>query len=515
MLLLIDNYDSFTYNLYQRFAELGAEVLVRRCDAITVSEALELHPSHLVISPGPGRPRDAGVSCDLITRLGPRIPTLGVCLGHQCIGEVFGGVVKRAPTPVHGKTSQVTHSGQGFFAGVISPLTASRYHSLVVERDTLPPVLELTASSSDGLVMGLRHREYPIYGIQFHPESILTPDGKRLLANFLAMSGSSALPPHVSPAPSGPVSENPQSTRYMSAATQSGHANTHSTPLVTKPYKLASREAHPEPTMLRIPAPAGEVIIGGEALVVMAGPCAVESEAQLLAAAHAARAGGATVLRGGAYKPSTSPYGFRGLGEVGLQLLAQARAETGLAIVTEVMTPADVGRVASYADILQVGARNMQNYALLDEVGIARMPVLLKRGLAATIEEWLLAAEYILAQGNPNVILCERGIRTFEPLTRNTLDINAVPLVKQLSHLPIIVDPSQGTGRRSLVGPVSLAAVAAGADGLIIEIHPQPEAALKDGVQSLGLAEYADLMPRVWAVAGVVRQGRRSRVSQD
>lgn len=273
---------------------------------------------------------------------------------------------------------------------------------------------------------------------------------------------------------------------------------------VSKPYKLASREFHPEPTRITVESPRGEIIIGGAEVVIMAGPCTVESEEQLMAAAHAAHAGGARILRGGAYKPSTSPYGFRGLGEAGLHMLAAARAATGMAIVTEVMTPSDVGLVAAYTDILQIGARNMQNYYLLDEVGRTRLPVLLKRGLSATIEEWLLAAEYILAQGNPQVMLCERGIRSFEPLTRNTVDINAVPLVKQLSHLPVIVDPSQGTGKRSLVAPVALAAVAAGADGLLIEIHPQPDIALKDGAQSLTLAQYAALMPRLGAVAAAV-----------
>lgn len=273
---------------------------------------------------------------------------------------------------------------------------------------------------------------------------------------------------------------------------------------VSKPYKLASREFHPEPTVVCISSPDGEVAVGGGEVVMMAGPCTIESEKQLLAAARAARAGGARILRGGAFKPSTSPYGFRGMGVEGLRLLAQARAETGMAVVTEVMTPADVALVCEYADVLQVGARNMQNYYLLDEVGRAGKPVLLKRGLAATIEEWLLAAEYILAQGNRDVMLCERGIRTFERLTRNTVDINAVPLVKQLSHLPVIVDPSQGTGKRSLVEAVSLAAVAAGADGLLVEIHPQPEAALKDGAQSLFLEEYAALMPRLRAVASAV-----------
>jgi 3-deoxy-7-phosphoheptulonate synthase len=273
---------------------------------------------------------------------------------------------------------------------------------------------------------------------------------------------------------------------------------------VTKPYKLASREFHPEPTRVTIPSPAGPITVGGDTVVMMAGPCTVESEEQLLAAARAAREGGASILRGGAYKPSTSPYGFRGLGVAGLELLARAREQTGLAVVTEVMTPGDVALVCGYADILQVGARNMQNYYLLDEIGRTQMPVLLKRGLSATIEEWLLAAEYILAQGNPNVVLCERGIRTFERATRNTVDINAVPVIKELSHLPIIVDPSQGTGKRSLVAPVSLAAVAAGADGLIVEIHPHPDEAIKDGAQSLTLQEYAALMPRLRAVATAV-----------
>lgn len=276
---------------------------------------------------------------------------------------------------------------------------------------------------------------------------------------------------------------------------------------VSKPYKLASREFHPEDTVIQIPSPNGDVLVGGREVVMMAGPCTVESEEQLLAAARAAKAGGAKVLRGGAYKPSTSPYGFRGLGVAGLELLAQARAETGLAVVTEVMTPTEVELVSGYADILQIGARNMQNYYLLDEVGRTQRPVLLKRGMSATVEEWLLAAEYILSRGNPFVMLCERGIRTFERMTRNTLDINIVPLVKQLSHLPVIVDPSQGTGKRSLVPSVSLAAVAAGADGLIVEIHPHPDAALKDGAQSLHLKQYAELMPRLCAVAEAIGRG--------
>ncbi len=273
---------------------------------------------------------------------------------------------------------------------------------------------------------------------------------------------------------------------------------------VSKPYKLASREFHPEDTIVEVPVPCvsdGVVRIGGSSVVMMAGPCTVESEKQLMTATEAVRKEGAVILRGGAFKPSTSPYGFRGLGEEGLKLLAKARSEFGMAVITEVMTPTDVPLVCEYADILQVGTRNMQNYMLLDEVGRANKPVMLKRGMSATIEEWLLAAEYILSQGNHDVILCERGIRTFEKMTRNTMDISAIPLIESLSHLPIISDPSQGTGRRDLVGPMTLASIAAGADGLIIEVHPNPDEALKDGAQSLTIEQFQSLMPQVHAVA--------------
>src|SRR2546428_6880995 len=232
----------------------------------------------------------------------------------------------------------------------------------------------------------------------------------------------------------------------------------------------------------------------------MAGPCTVESEKQLMTTAQAVHNAGAVILRVGAFKPSTSPYGFRGMGEEGLKLLAKARSEFGLAVITEVMTPTDVPMVCEYADILQIGTRNMQNYMLLDEVGRATKPAVLKRGMSATIEEWLLAAEYILSQGNRNVILCERGIRTFEKITRNTMDISAIPLIKQLSHLPIISDPSQGTGRRDLVIPLSLASVAAGTDGLLVEVHPNPDEALKDGPQSLTLEQFQSLMPQIQLV---------------
>ena len=280
--------------------------------------------------------------------------------------------------------------------------------------------------------------------------------------------------------------------------------------IVTKPYKLASREFHPIDTVVEVPVPCvadGVVRIGDDALVMMAGPCTVENERQVMNTAADVRREGAVILRGGAFKPSTSPYGFRGLGEDGLKLLAKARAEFGLAVITEVMTPGDVDLVCEYADILQIGTRNMQNYYLLDVVGRVDKPVLLKRGMSATIEEWLLAAEYILSQGNPNVILCERGIRTFEKMTRNTMDISAIPLIKRLSHLPIIADPSQGTGRRDLVSAMALASVAAGCDGLLIEVHPNPDEALKDGAQSLTIPQFQQLMPLVEAVAKAVGRG--------
>ena len=270
---------------------------------------------------------------------------------------------------------------------------------------------------------------------------------------------------------------------------------------------LSSREVHAHATIVSVPSACvegGVVHIGGPHLVMMAGPCSVESEKQLMTTAEAVRKQGAVILRGGAFKPSTSPYGFRGMGEAGLKLLAKARDAFGMAVITEVMTPTDVEMVCAYADILQIGTRNMQNYVLLDAVGKIKKPVVLKRGMSATIEEWLLAAEYILAQGNAQVILCERGIRTFEKMTRNTMDISAIPVLKRLSHLPIMADPSQGTGRRDLVTPLSLASIAAGADALLVEVHPQPDEALKDGAQSLTHEQFAHLMPKAQAVAASI-----------
>ena len=269
---------------------------------------------------------------------------------------------------------------------------------------------------------------------------------------------------------------------------------------ILRPFKLASRDFHPKDTVINL----NGVSIGGKRLTVMAGPCSVESREQLLEAAHAVKEAGAKVLRGGAYKPRTSPYSFQGMGEEGLKLLAEAREETGLLIVTEVMEPDLVPLISTYADILQIGARSMQNYALLHAVGEAQKPVLLKRGMMSTMEELLMSAEYILSHGNNRIILCERGIRTFEPYTRNTLDVSAVPMLKQLSHLPVIADPSHGTGKWELVEPVARAAVAAGADGLLIEVHPHPEEALSDGAQSLKPDRFAALMENLAAVAEAV-----------
>lgn len=273
---------------------------------------------------------------------------------------------------------------------------------------------------------------------------------------------------------------------------------------ISKSYKLASREFHPQSSTVRV----GDIEIGGEVPVVMAGPCAVESKEQLFEAAEIVKKGGAQFLRGGAYKPRTSPYSFQGLEEKGLEYLAEARERTGLKVVTEVTVVEAVERVAHYADVLQVGARNMQNFGLLKALGKCDKPVLLKRGLAATLDEWLNAAEYIMNEGNPKVVLCERGIRTYETYTRNTLDLSAVAAVKHLSHLPIIVDPSHGTGKWRMVKPMAFAAIAAGADGLMMEVHPTPAKALSDGPQSLTPENYYEVMAGVKKISGfMAREG--------
>src|SRR5512140_3388012 len=269
---------------------------------------------------------------------------------------------------------------------------------------------------------------------------------------------------------------------------------------VSQPFQLVAREVKEEDTVIDV----GGVPLGGNALAVMAGPCSVESREQILETAHAVKAAGAKFLRGGAFKPRTSPYEFQGLAEEGLKLLALAREQTGLKVVTEVMDAETLPMVADYADVLQIGARNMQNFSLMKQLGSIQRPVLLKRGPSATLKEWLMAAEYVLSRGNYQVALCERGIRTFETMTRNTLDLNAVPVLKGLTHLPVLVDPSHGIGLRNHVAAMARAAVAAGADGLIIEVHPCPEKALSDGHQSLAPDEFADLMRQVRIIAGAI-----------
>jgi 3-deoxy-7-phosphoheptulonate synthase len=280
---------------------------------------------------------------------------------------------------------------------------------------------------------------------------------------------------------------------------------------VSKPYKMVGLEWHPERSVVEV----GGVRIGDGSLVVAAGPCAVESESQLVDTATSVAAAGAQLLRGGAYKPRSSPYSFRGLGPEGLDHLRRARDLTGLPVVTEVLTPSDVAAVADAADMLQVGTRNAQNFSLLEAVGEAGKPVLLKRGLSNTVEEWLLSAEYVVAHGNPDVVLCERGIRTFETGTRNTLDLSAVPLVHSLSHLPVIVDPSHATGHRHLVPSMALAAVAAGADGLLIEVHPAPDEALSDGPQSLTFQQFSQLMDDVRSLVTALRHPLVGGLSRD
>jgi len=266
------------------------------------------------------------------------------------------------------------------------------------------------------------------------------------------------------------------------------------------PFKLASRAYQPQPTLITV----GRCTIGGDKLALMAGQCSVESESQVFTIAEAVAKSGATILRGGAFKPRTSPYSFQGLGEAGLKLLRRAADAFGLAVVSEVMDTQQVELLAHYADVLQIGARNMQNYSLLKEVGHAQKPILLKRGLASTIEEWLMSAEYVISSGNAQVILCERGIRTFETYTRNTLDLNAIPVVKELSHLPVIVDPSHGTGIRNKVAPMARASIAAGADGVIVEVHHDPDHALSDGAQSLYPAQFDELVGQIRTIAEAI-----------
>jgi 3-deoxy-7-phosphoheptulonate synthase len=275
---------------------------------------------------------------------------------------------------------------------------------------------------------------------------------------------------------------------------------------VSKPYKLVSRDAKLEDSIIRIPTPSGEVLVGGGHLAMVAGPCAVETELQCLTVAAQLKPTGVHLFRGGAYKPRTSPYSFQGLGEPGLKILAKVRDEFGFGIITEAIDNESLDLVEKYADVIQIGARNMQNFSLLKRAGRAKKPVLLKRGMSATLDEFLMAAEYILSEGNYNVMLCERGVRTFSDFSRNTLDLAVVPAVKRRSHLPILVDPSHGTGKRHKVLPLSRAAVAVGADGLLVEVHHQPEKALSDGIQSIIPQEFAELMTEIRQIASVVRK---------
>jgi len=275
---------------------------------------------------------------------------------------------------------------------------------------------------------------------------------------------------------------------------------------VSKPYKLVSRDTKEEDTILRIPTPSGDVIVGGQHIALVAGPCAVETEEQCMAIAGRVKASGARLFRGGAYKPRTSPYSFQGLGEEGLKILSRVRAKEGFGIVTEAIDAESLDLVEEYADVIQIGARNMQNFSLLKRVGRAKKPVLLKRGMAATLDEFLMAAEYILSEGNYNVMLCERGVRTFSDFSRNTLDLAVVPAVKRRSHLPILVDPSHGTGKRHKVLPLSRAAVAVGADGLLIEVHHEPDKALSDGMQSILPEEFAVLADEMRQIAAVLHR---------
>ena len=280
---------------------------------------------------------------------------------------------------------------------------------------------------------------------------------------------------------------------------------------ISRPFKLTSREFKPDHTVIRV----GDAVIGDGSLTVMAGPCSVESREQLFKTADGVAAAGATILRGGAFKPRTSPYSFQGLGVEALRYLADARERTGLPVITEVMEPNQVDIVAEYADILQIGTRNMQNYSLLQAVGRVARPVMLKRGYGATIEEWLMAAEYIVSSGNPNVILCERGIRTFETYSRNTMDLTAVPILHQLTHLPVIVDPSHATGKRSLVKPLAMGGVAVGADGIMVEVHPDPDSALSDAEQQLTIQQFAEMMPALRAVHDGVRDLRNDLATDN
>ncbi len=477
--LILDNYDSFTFNLYQYIGELGGNPIVYRNDKIDLDEVERLRISHIVISPGPGNPyteRDIGISEKLIDFAAKQhIPLLGVCLGHQVLAKHFGATVSRAPQLFHGKSSRVRlESDSALFKGIDKEFDVMRYHSLCAEKETVSHSLRITASSEDGIVMAVEHTELPLYGVQFHPESIGTPVGKEILRNFLSVAKKSpTIKVHT----------------LVLGKTQK------------KPYLLASKEVR-ERTEITIRP---NCVIGSpNQVVVIAGPCSIESEAQVDEAVAMVKEQGVKIIRGGAFKPRTGPYCFQGLGEQGLKLLKRAAEKYDLATVSEAMSPEQIDLMEEYCDIIQIGARNMQNYDLLRRVGKATKPVLLKRGLAATLEELLLAAEHILANGNENVILCERGIRTFENEVRFTLCLGSIPPLRKLTHLPIIVDPSHAAGVAEYVPDYARAAVAMGCDGLIMEVHPHPEDALSDGKQSLSPEQLQECMEGIRKVAFAV-----------
>jgi 3-deoxy-7-phosphoheptulonate synthase len=470
MIVIIDNYDSFTYNLAQYIGELGADVQVFRNDAVTPKQVADLKPSHILISPGPGHPSDAGVSREVIRELGPEIPTLGVCLGHQCIGEVFGGKVVRAPRLMHGKTSPIQHNNDPLFKGIPEPFEATRYHSLIVEEQSFPHDLEVIATTAEGEIMALRHREHPIVGLQFHPESVLTPYGKQILKNFL---GDGA---------------------HKNGNGSNGRAPAPSTERLNSVLDIQSNTQ---------PVAVGKGLeIGGQSVVLMAGPCSVESYEQTREVAAELHKNGLKILRGGAFKPRTSPHSFQGLGQEGLEILRSVADEFDLLVITEALAVDHLPLVAEYADIVQIGSRNMQNFPLLWATGDCGKPVLLKRGFMSTISEWQASVEHITSRGNPQIILCERGIRTFETATRNTLDTNAIALLKQTTPYPIIGDPSHATGRADLVLPAARSALVAGADGLLVEFHPQPGEALSDADQTLPLDSLAYFTQEIRRLAG-------------
>ena len=454
--LILDNYDSFTFNLYQYVGELGGNPVVYRNDKIDIDDVRHLGVTHVILSPGPGNPyteRDIGISEALIDYCAEhKIPLLGVCLGHQTLGKHFGAKVTRAPEAFHGKASMVTTEEDTLFAGLENQIEAMRYHSLCIEKGTEPKELRITAMSDDGVIMAVEHIKLPLYGIQFHPESIGTPHGKDILNNFLGIKS--------------------VERKSLSLGNTSEK----------KPYLLASREARDRTEITMKP---GCVIGSKKHVVVIAGPCSIESPEQMDEAASFAKECGVSILRGGAFKPRTGPYCFQGLGEQGLKLLKEAADKYDLVTISEAMCPEQVELVEQYCDMIQIGARNMQNYDLLRRVGKSTKPVLLKRGLSATLEELLLAAEHILANGNENVILCERGIRTFENDVRFTLALGSIPPLRKMTHLPIMVDPSHAAGNADYVTDYARAAVAMGCDGLIMETHPHPEEALSDGKQSL------------------------------